>query len=77
MAAKVFLLALIVLIVVLGVTAATYLWLAKREERLMQQDKLEHEERIHLDEVAFNGNEIDHETGTDHEHELEFDEENR
>lgn len=52
---KVLLLSIVLLIVVGGIVTATYLWLSKREERRMKQDKYDHEERIHLDDLAFDG----------------------
>lgn len=54
------LLATVVLIVVGGIVAATYLWLAKREERKMQREQFDHEERMHLDDLVYDdGEEVD------------------
>lgn len=59
---KMLLLSTVVLIVVGGIVAATYFWLAKREERRMQENELDHEERMHLDDLAYNdADEIDRE----------------
>lgn len=51
--AKMLLLSIVMLIVIGSIVTGTYLWLAKREERKMQENELDHEERMHLDDLAY------------------------